>query len=302
MSLEQLFIKLGYTKDDYILIRNSYSLKKLREETLIRQVKRNYNWLLEFGYSKEEVIKITKTLPTIYGLSIENMIQKIEEVVGLGYIKQEIIKMTKSFPQLYSITIESIKQKIEDLIEIGYSKEEVIKMTRNFPQLYSITIEFIKQKIEDLMELGYSKEEVIKITKDFSSIYSFSIDSMKQKIEDLMELGYSKEEVIKMTKSLPTIFGLSIENMKQKISFYDSINMHELAVVDSKMLMQSVNLSYARYNFYLKIGIPISMDNYKKLFISNKIFENQFKITKTELLKMYDYEKYIEEKKNGRII
>ena len=43
--------------------------------------------------------------------------------------------------------------------------------------------------------------------------------------------------------------------------------MHKLAVVAPKQLMQSVALSYARYNFYLSIGIEINMVNYKKLFI-----------------------------------
>lgn len=118
-----------------------------------------------------------------------------------------------------------------------------------------------------------------------------------------MLLGYSKEEIIKMTKTLPVIYSYSIENMKQKIAFYDSIGMHELAVIDAKQLMQSVNLSYARYSFYMDKGINIDIDNYKKLFISQKQFEKSYGITKEELLKKYDYNKYKEEEfmKEGNI-
>ena len=149
------------------------------------------------------------------------------------------------------------------------------------------------------MVLGYSKEEVIKMTKSMPSIYGLSKENMKQKIEDIMVLGYSKEEVIKMTKSLPQIYSLSKENMKQKIDFYDSIGMHVLAVIDTKYLMQSVNLSYARYSFYMDKGINIDIDNYRKLFIGQKNFEKSYGITKEELLKKYDYNKFKEEKEKS---
>ena len=177
-------------------------------------------------------------------------------------------------------------------------------MTKNSPSIYSYSIETIKQKIEDMITLGYTKEEVVKMTKGIPIIYSLSIENMRQKIEDIISLGYTKEEVIKMTKSLPSIYSLSIESIKQKIDFYDSIDMHELAVINPKQLMQSVNLSYARYSFYKDRGIDIDMNNYGKLFVGQKKFEKTYGITKKELLEKYDYNKYKEEKEkeNGRII
>ena len=199
MTLKEEFIKLGYTEEDYEIIRNNYAVNQIKDETLIKKLKDNFAFLLKMGYTKEEVVKMTKTLPAIYGYSIENM---------------------------------------------------------------------------------------------------------KQKIEDIISLGYTKEEVIKMTKILPAIYGFSIENMKQKIDFYDSIDMHELAVINPKQLMQSVNLSYARYSFYKDRGIDIDMNNYRKLFVGQKDFEKAYRITKKELLEKYDYNKYKEEKEkeNGRII
>ena len=301
MNLKKEFIKLGYTEDDYNEIRNSYALMNIKDETLSIHLKDIFTFFLECGYTTEEVIKITKTLPAIYGLSIENMKQKIVDIMDLGYTKEEVIKMTKTLPTIYGLSIENIKQKIVDIMDLGYTKEEVIKMTKILPPIYSYSIENMKQKIVDIMELGYTKEEVIKITKTLPSIYGYSIENMKQKIADIMDLGYTKEEVIKMTKTLPTIYGLSIENIKQKIDFYNLIGMHELAVVDAKLLMQSINLSYARYSFYMNLGINVDMNNYRKLFINQKQFEKTYGITKEELLERYDYNKYKEEveKKRG---
>ena len=256
--------------------------------------------LCNFGYTKEESKEILNTYP-LNTCKPETLKRKIEEInmymEKLGYSKEEVIKMTKNLPQIYGHSIDNIKQKIEYMEKLGYSKEEVIKMTKSLPAIYGLSIDTLKQKIEDMEKLGYSKEEVIKMTKSLSAIYGYSIDTLKQKIEDMKKLGYSRAEVIKMTKSLPAIYSYSIDNIKQKIDFYDSIGLHELAINDTKKLMQSVSLSYARYMFYKEKNIEITDKSYYKLFINQKRFEKAYGITKKELLEKYDYQAYIQQKK-----
>lgn len=151
-----------------------------------------------------------------------------------------------------------------------------------------------------LCNLGYTNEE----SKEILSTYplnTYKPETLKKRIEEInmyMEkLGYSKAELIKVTKSLPAIYGYSIDNIKQKIDFYDSLGLHELAINDTKKLMQSVSLSYARYMFYKEKSIEITDRSYKKLFIDQKRFEKAYGITKEELLEKYDYQAYIQQKK-----
>ena len=132
MTLKEEFIKLGYTEEDYEIIRNNYAVNQIKDETLIKKLKDNFAFLLKMGYTKEEVIKMTKSSPQIYSYSIENMKQKIEDIISLGYTKEEVIKMTKTLPAIYGYSIENMKQKIEDIISLGYTKEEVVKMTKRF--------------------------------------------------------------------------------------------------------------------------------------------------------------------------
>ena len=228
----------------------------------------------------------------------------MEELIILlcnfGYTKEESKEILNTY-SLNTYKPETLKKKIEEINmymeKLGYSKEEVIKMTKSLPVIYSLSIDNIKQKIEDIEKLGYSKAEVIKITKSMPSLYGYSIDTLKQKIEDMEKLGYSRAEVIKMTKSLPAIYSYSIDNIKQKIDFYDSIGLHELAINDTKQLMQSVSLSYARYMFYKEKNIEITDKSYNKLFINQKQFQKAYGITKEELLEKYDYQAYIQQKK-----
>ena len=72
--------------------------------------------------------------------SIENIISKIELLKSFGYTEDQIIKMTKNLPSIYSLNNDNIKRKFNDLMEVGYSGEEVLKMTISYPSLYSLGI------------------------------------------------------------------------------------------------------------------------------------------------------------------
>lgn len=148
-----------------------------------------------------------------------------------------------------------------------------------------------------LKEIGYSENDIEELVNEcgISGLKPETLlDNIKRNYEFFISFGYSQEEVIKKTKFLHAIYRYSIENIKQKIKFYDSIGLHSLAVKDSKKLMQSTALSYARYMFYKDNGISIDETNYKKLFASQKSFEKQYGIKKEELLTKYDYKKYME--------
>lgn len=117
-----------------------------------------------------------------------------------------------------------------------------------------------------------------------------------------MALGYTKEEVIQMTKALPTLYGYNIENIIDKINLLRQINLKNVALTDTKRLMQSVDLTYARYAFFKHIDIQINEDCYLYLFYSNKAFESKYGVSKSYLLDTYSYREYKERIKNESTI
>ena len=96
-----------------------------------------------------------------------------------------------------------------------------------------------------------------------------------------------------MTNTLPTLFGLSIENIKQKITFLKQIDLDFIAVNDTKKLMQSIDLTYARFSFFKDNGMEITKENYRRLFYNAKQFEKQYGIDKSTLIEKYNYQEYI---------
>ena len=299
-EIRKYMLEFGYNDEDINKICDNYSLSSFRIDTLYDKIKKNSLFLLSLGYSKQDVIKMTKLLPALFGLSVENIKQRLDDLISLGYGRQDVIKMTKLLPSLFGYSIENIKQKLDNLIELGYGRQDVIKMTKSFPSLLNYSIETIKQKLDDLVKLGYSRQDVIKMTKSFPSLLNYSIETIKQKLDDLVKLGYSRQDVIKMTKTFPSLLGLSIENVKKKIDFYGDIGIGNVFINDTKNLMQSVELSYARYYFLYDKGIVIDESNYRKLFYNNKTFEKQFEVSKDYLLEKYPCEE--RKMKDGRTI
>ena len=152
---------------------------------------------------------------------------------------------------------------------------------------------------EYLLKLGYSHEDIEKILSCYA-LKSLKEDTLLIHIKNnynlLISLGYSHEDVIKMTKTLPSLYSLSIENIKQKTIFLKEINLDFIVADDTKKLMQSIDLTYARYMFLREKGIEITKDNYKRLFYDAKQFEKQYGIDKSTLLEKYSYQEYINNK------
>lgn len=76
---------LGHTKEDIEKIIKSFAISKMKPETLLKNITRNYNFLLDFGYKKDAILHMTKIWPQIYTYSVENMKEKIKFIQSLGY-------------------------------------------------------------------------------------------------------------------------------------------------------------------------------------------------------------------------
>ena len=121
-------IDFGFKREDIDIIVNTYPINKTVSATLLKHIKENCDYLLEFGYTKSQIIKTTKTIPNLFEYSAENIKKKLENLILLGYSKIQVIKMTKVLPSILSLSIENIKQKIKDLLSLGFTREQVIKI------------------------------------------------------------------------------------------------------------------------------------------------------------------------------
>lgn len=137
----------------------------------------------------------------------------------------------------------------------------------------------------------------------FPQLLSLSINSIRKKYNNVKNFGYTDEEVLKMTTCMggASVYGASITAVSNKLQFYNSIGIHQTIVEYSQRLIPSISRSYARYKFMTNLGEEITDNNCSRLFMGNQAFSKYYGISKEELLKMYNYEKDMEDR-NGRVI
>ena len=254
--LEECLSDFGFNKSQINHVLNSYSIYKSNKFTIYNLINSNNEWFISHGFSKQEIIKMVAIVPSIYAFSSSK-----------------------------------IETKYNYFISFGYTEEQTHKIFSRTPQIIGLSIENIESKINNYNKLGIPKEDIIKMSLMFSGFYSISEDNVNNKIKDLINLGFTYEQVIKMIKLFPAILSLSIETIKEKIDFYRELNILDFIIENPKCLMQSFNLSYARYMFYLmEKNDVINSNTSRRLFVGDKQFSKQFKVTKKELLKRYSYE------------
>lgn len=96
---------------------------------------------------------------------------------------------------------------------------------------------------------------------------------------------------------MPSIFGRNLDDLILKKKFYDQINIGDILVRDSIHLSQSIELSFARYVFYHRMGIKIDRGNANMLFMKQELFISKFGKTNEQLMKIYNYDEYLEKRK-----
>lgn len=67
-------------------------------------------------------------------------------LISLGYSHEDVIKMTKVLPSLFGYSIETIKQKIDDLISLGYSYDDAIKINKKMRAYLVIVLKLLKKR------------------------------------------------------------------------------------------------------------------------------------------------------------
>ena len=119
---------------------------------------------------------------------------------------------------------------------------------------------------------------------------SYGINKLENVIKTLKSFDYTDLELLKIIETFPNIFGLSNDSIVRRIVLLNKLGLNNIILSDTKQLIQSPELTFARYQCLVSNGIDVSMSTYRRIFIGNSQFERTYNLSKEQLLKMYKYE------------
>ena len=283
--------EFGFNTENIDIIVNKYPLNTHTPETILKNAQNCNNYFLSLNCSHKDIIKMVKKLPNLYCYTVTGLKEKLiylKELLSLS--EEELTTMILKFPQIFSCSKENIASKINILVSFGISIEKVKKIIKKYPVIISYSEEHLSQRYQEMLDLGYNTTQIKNIIAYLPIFFGLSISNIKQKIVDLTNLGFTYKEVLNMTSLLPSLFSFNIDNIKRKLNFYHQIDLDFIATNFPQRLMQSVELSYARYEFLKSRGIIVNKNNFTILFRQQNKYKEQFGITNQELLLKYPYD------------
>ena len=261
-------------------------------------------FMISFGYKPRNIEKILSNNSVklvSYEYILENIKSIIKYLVGIRYTKEEIIRITTKEPTLVTYMPLTLNQKIATFINLNYMLDDILMMFKKQPVLLTMSSTNIINTFIDLVNLGFSKEEVISMTKNFPTLFEYDIENVKDKINNLLLKGYSKDEIMDVSKKFPAILGLSKDNINEKLDFFETVGLQGVALKKPDYTVQSVEVTYARYEFFRMLEVEITSKNINKLFVTAKCFQESYGVSKQELLEMHNYERdYKNNTKRGK--
>jgi len=308
MSLDS--IKEKYDSIEKIFDKNTNKIIVLNSRILSHSndfIENRMNYFKELGFKDNNIIKIFLKFYNNITISTKNIDINMRYLESKITDKTKLIAIIKKTPSLLSFSIETLKEKFNWFYQKGYTEEQTIKIICKAKTI--LTREFVQNNNSDSNvekkykylheELKYTKEQIINITYLYPEYYTQSLDTIKERIKNLLRLGFDDNAVKTLFYKFPQIISFKESTMKKKYNYYLNLDMLEIFAKSPKYLMQSLDVTEARYTYLINKGLQINKYNYKKLFISDKKFKLTYGIDNESLLKLYsEKEGYYEQRTN----
>lgn len=271
-----MFYKDFDLKKDMIMMpsRTIYTLPKLFARIMFLKEHRIYE------YNKERIYSKRFTFEKNYGIKDEDLLKKyplpnkykIKRKIEYEYTKKQEMILKLMFCKMGLTTSES-KDLIDKLKTKHLTYEQLIKSRDN-----------IKEMIMYFRENNYKTTNINSIIASTTCKHSLKKVIKTDKI--LIKNDYSKgqREIIEARNS--AIFNINEELLDKKITLIKDEGLSKELIKNSRTVVQSLNLTYARIRFIKNMGAhPFKYINI--LFREEDKFKDRFGVTTKDILEKF---------------
>ena len=173
------FIEFGYSKKNTLKIFTNISELF---DCSITDIKNKISDLKSIGFESGDIIKITSLLPDLFLINSNIITDKFKYLIEFGYNELDIIQIIKKIPILLKNNyLENISNKLSNLLSLGFTNKDIILMTCNNPYILLYSIESIISTYDKLLELVVC-DDLIKMCVNCPILFGYSTSNVSDKI------------------------------------------------------------------------------------------------------------------------
>ena len=186
-------IQCGFDDDDICRILAA-------DPTLVGQknVKSNFDTLLEAGLTEEWLLRIGLEFPTAFHRDIP---RKLDLLRSMGFKGRDELLHQLRKTRLRILSYD-VGRKIAELRDMGFTDGDVKRLCRSGPNVFGMDL---RKRFRRLEEVGF--RDVVKLVRRYPQVLALRTKTIEQFVE--AGLGLSFEDVVVMAEKCPSILGLN---------------------------------------------------------------------------------------------
>lgn len=252
-------------------------------------LRNNIKFYLDNGFSKTKFASMAASKYSLLLHGEDDYKPILNELHKLNVTTEEFLSMINTYSRFIDYSLDGLLSTVKWFTSKKFPKEIIKKSLIKVSQVLNASAEHLEEKYTQMNYLGFTEEELNYIISKNISCLTTEIEVLIEKKNKLLEIGFADEEACYIIYVYPDYFSMSINNIEEKLAAMKESNTLRNLLDNPKNLIQSAELTRARYYHFVSESSEILENPYWRILYSGeKLFYRRFKRDNKEIVAKYE--------------
>lgn len=253
-----------------------------------KELQNNIKFYIDNGLGKNKLASLATHKYPLLIHGEKDYQDVLKELAKLDINSREFVSMINSSSRFIDTNLEGFLKTLKWFVSKKFPTSILKKSLLKASQILNTSVEKLEEYYVKMDVLGFTEEEKKFIISKNTSSLTTEIEVLLDKKAKLQEYGFTDEEACYIIYSYPDYFSMGLANIEDKLAAMKESDTLENLLEHPKNLIQSAELTRARYQYILSVDRNLLKGSYWRLIYSGeKLFYNRFKCYNEEVVLKY---------------
>ena len=195
----------------------------------LKNIEKRLNDISNLGFTKNEVIKITTYSPNLFIVDNDSINNIIVYLLDYGYSKKNIVGIIKKIPIiLKDYYWNELPKKIDNLNKLSFTNKDIVEIIISNPYILLYSIEYINNCFDNFKKFGFDSIKIKQIIIDTPLLLGYNYISIKEKLS-----FYKSKGILGIIFNNPEYLLFNFDLVKERFNIINSESYDDLFMNDS---------------------------------------------------------------------